>query len=190
MASAFVRLLLYDCSTKFPVWVLSLGLWKAFDRVHWGALWLDFFPSHPFDRWESPFFASLPWWSPHHPHRRCGAAGGRLGVSERAVSTHVVWILRKPLFGHHAQNTGQKRNRCTFQINVGVRQGCVLSLKMLSSVLHRAISKWRTWAEGRRMFVWICSWNWLAIFKFEICKWHLDLREVFPWNHDVVGQTG
>lgn len=48
MASAFVRLLLYDCSTKFPVWVLSLGLWKAFDRVHWGALWLDFFPFAPF----------------------------------------------------------------------------------------------------------------------------------------------
>ena len=29
-----------------------------------------------------------------------------------------------------------------------MRQGCVLSPKMFSSVLHWAMSKWRAWAEG------------------------------------------
>ena len=71
----------------------------------------------------------------------------------------MVWILRKLLFGQHGEDTGQGGNRRTFQINVGVRQGGVLSPKMFSSVLHWVRPKGRTWAEGRRMFVWIRSWK-------------------------------
>ncbi len=41
-----------------------------------------------------------------------------------------------------------------------------------------------------RMFVWIWSWWWLATtFGVQICSWYLYIREVFPWNHDVVGTT-
>ena len=44
---------------------------------------------------------------------------------------------------------------------------------------------------GGRLFVWIWSWWWLATsFGFEICRRYFDIREIFPWNHDFVGQTG
>ena len=42
---------------------------------------------------------------------------------------------------------GQGRNSRTFPINASVRQRCVFSLNF-SSVLHWAMSKWRTYAEG------------------------------------------
>ena len=89
--------------------VLSLDLSKAFDRVHWGALWL--------------------------------------GLSEHGVSSHMLWILQKLYFGQHGEVTGQGGNSRTFQINASVRQGCVLSPKLLSSILHWAMSKWRTWLK-------------------------------------------
>ena len=97
-------------AANIPVWVLSLDLSKAFDRVDWSALWL--------------------------------------ALSEHGVSSHMVWILQNLYFGQHGEVTGQGGNSRTFQINAGVRQGCVLSPKMFSSVLHWAMSKWRRWAEG------------------------------------------
>ena len=60
----------------------------------------------------------------------------------------MLWILQKLYFGQHGEVTGQGGNSRTFQINAGVRQGCVLSPKLFSSVLQWAMSKWRTWAEG------------------------------------------
>ena len=71
-----------------------------------------------------------------------------LALSEHGVSSHMLWILQKLYFGQHGEVTGQGGNSRTFQINAGVRQGCVLSPKLFSSVLHWAMSKWRTWAEG------------------------------------------
>ena len=88
-----------------------------------------------------------------------------LALSEHGVSSHLVWVLEKLYFGQHGEVTGQGGNSRTFQINAGVRQGCVLSPKMCSSVLHWAMSKWRRWAEG-------CS------FGFDLCDGLplLDLR--------------
>ena len=97
-------------AANIPVWILSLDLSKAFDRVDWSAL--------------------------------C------LALSEHGVSSHMVWVLQKLYFGQHGEVTRQGGNSRTFQINAGVRQGCVLSPKMFSSVLHWAMSKWRRWAEG------------------------------------------
>ena len=71
-----------------------------------------------------------------------------LALSEHGVSSHMVWVLQKLFFGQHGEVTGQGGNSRTFQINAGVRQGCVLSPKMFSSVLHWAMSKWRRWAEA------------------------------------------
>ena len=59
----------------------------------------------------------------------------------------MLWILQKLYFGQHGEVTGQGGNSRTCQINADVRQGCVLSPKLLSSILHWAMSKWRTWAE-------------------------------------------
>ena len=97
-------------AANIPVWILSLDLSKAFDRVDWGALWL--------------------------------------ALSEQGVSTHMLWILHTLYSGQHGDVTGQGGGSRTFQINAGVRQGCLLSPKMFSAVLHWAMSKWRTWAEG------------------------------------------
>ena len=71
-----------------------------------------------------------------------------LVLSEHGMSSHMLWILQKLYFGQHGAVTGQGGNSRTFQINAGVRQGCVLSPKLFSSVLQWAMSKWRTWAEG------------------------------------------
>ena len=97
-------------AANIPVWILSLDLSKAFDRVDWGALWL--------------------------------------ALSEHGVSTHLLWILQTLYFGQHGEITGQGGSSRAFQINAGVRQGCVLSPKIFSAVLHWAMSEWRTWAEG------------------------------------------
>ena len=70
-----------------------------------------------------------------------------LGLSEHGVSSHMLWILQKLYFGQHGEVAGQGGNSRTFQINASVRQGCVPSPKLLSSILHWAMSKWRTWAE-------------------------------------------
>ena len=60
----------------------------------------------------------------------------------------MLWILHTLYFGQHGEVTGLRGNSRNFQINAGVRQGCVLSPRMFSAVLHWAMSKWRTWAEG------------------------------------------
>ena len=60
----------------------------------------------------------------------------------------MLWIIQNLYFNQHGEVTGQGGNSRAFQINAGVRQGCVLSPKMFSSVLHWAMSKWRAWAEG------------------------------------------
>ena len=70
-----------------------------------------------------------------------------LALSEDGVSMPVLWIFQTLCFSQHGQVTGQRANSRTFQINAGVRQGCVVSQKMLSVFLHWAMSKWRTWAE-------------------------------------------
>ena len=93
-----------------PVWILSLGLSKAFDRVDWGALWS--------------------------------------ALTEHGVSSHMLWIIQNLYFNQHGEVIGQGGNSRAFQINAGVRQGCVLSPKKFSSVLHRAMSRWRAWAES------------------------------------------
>ena len=71
-----------------------------------------------------------------------------LALSEHGVSSHMLWIIQDLYFNQHGEVTGQGGNSRAFQINAGVRQGCVLSPKMFSSVLHCAMSKWRAWAEG------------------------------------------
>ena len=71
-----------------------------------------------------------------------------LALSEHGVSSHMLWIIQNLYFNQHGEVIGQGGNSRAFQINAGVRQGCVLSPKMFSSVLHWAMSKWRAWAEG------------------------------------------
>ena len=86
-------------AANMPVWILSLDLSKAFDRVDWGALWL--------------------------------------ALSEHGVSSHMLWIIQNLYFNQHGEVAGQGGNSRAFQINAGVRQGCVLSPKMFSSVLQK-----------------------------------------------------
>ena len=97
-------------AANMPVWIVSLDLSKAFDRVDWGALWS--------------------------------------ALSEHGVSSHMLWKIENLDFNQHGEVTGQGGNSRAFQINAGVRQGCVLSPKMFSSVLRWAMSRWRACAEG------------------------------------------
>ena len=100
-----------------------------------------------------------------------------LALCEHGVSSHMVWILQKLHVDQHGEVTGQGRNSRTFQINAGVRQGCVLNPKMLLSVLHWAMSKWRRWAEG-------CS------FGFDLGDglpplWISDLQMIFCYSRGL-----
>ena len=85
-------------AANMQVWILSLDLSKASDRIDWGALWL--------------------------------------ALSEHGVSSHTLLLLPNLYFNQHGEVTGQGGNSCTFQINAGVRQGCMLGPRMSSSLLH------------------------------------------------------
>ena len=64
------------------------------------------------------------------------------------MECRVIWHGFFVEIVQHGEVTGQGGNSRTFQINASVREGCVLSPKMFSSVLHWAMSKWLRWAEG------------------------------------------
>jgi len=72
---------------------------------------------------------------------------GKLSPSTNCQIT-CYEVFKILYFGQQGEVTGQGRNSRTVQSNAGVRQGEVFSPKMLSSVLHWAMSKWRTCAEG------------------------------------------
>ena len=115
-----------------------------------------------------------------------------LALSEQGVSTHMLWLFHTLYFGQHGEVTGQRGSSRTFQINAGVRQGCVLSPKMFSAdFCSTSLSNVKVANMGGRMFVWIWSWWWPATtFGLKICGWYLDIRKIFPGDNDVVGQTG
>ena len=69
-------------------------------------------------------------------------------VDWTAAWNEVLHLWNERVQGFTANAHVNTWNSRAFQINAGVRQGCVLSPKMFSSVLHWAMSKWRTWAEG------------------------------------------
>ena len=88
-----------------PLWLISLDLSKAFDRVDWQALWKAL-ETH--------------------------------GVSEHLIS--ILQLLYDNQRGQVITDTAESRE---FDIRRGVRQGCVLSLRLFCSVLEWALDKWR-----------------------------------------------
>ena len=93
-----------------PLWIISLDLSRAFDKVDWNALW---------------------------------TALGRHGISE-----HLIWILQCVYFGQTGVVREHDTDSCGFNIRGGVRQGCVLSPRLFSSVLEMALSSWRAKMEA------------------------------------------
>jgi hypothetical protein len=99
-------LLLEKCGLhNVPLWIISLDLTKAFDKVIWPALW---------------------------------AALLEQGVPEYLVL--AIQRLYELQFGV-VKAGGVESDR--FDIFSGVRQGCVLSPRLFSSVLEFAMRKWR-----------------------------------------------
>ena len=84
------------------MWVVSLDLSKAFDRVHWPALWKS--------------------------------------LLEQGISEHMVGMISKLYDGQFGEVIGSSGRSRKFNITWGVRQGCVMSPRLL---LQFAIRKWR-----------------------------------------------
>ena len=92
------------------LWVISLDLSKAFDKVDWTALWT--------------------------------------ALRQHGISEHLVWILQCVYFGQTGAVRDHDTDSCGFNIRGGVRQGCVLSTRLFSSVLEMALSPWRAKMEA------------------------------------------
>ena len=92
-----------------PVWIVSLDLSKAFDRVNWSKLWT--------------------------------------ALAAHGVSQHLVWIIQCLYWKQEGCVKGEVDLSTRFRINSGVRQGCVLSPTLFSSVQQWAMRKWRIVVE-------------------------------------------
>ena len=88
-----------------PLWIISLDLSKAFDKVDWNALWT--------------------------------------ALRQHGISEHLIWILQCVYFGQTGVVREHDTDSCGFNVRGGVRQGCVLSPRLFSSVLEMALSSWR-----------------------------------------------
>ena len=86
-----------------PVWIVSLDLSKAFDRVNLSKLWA--------------------------------------ALTAHGVSQHLVWIIQCLYWKKERCVKGDTDVSNCFPINSGVRQGCVLSPKLFSSVQQWAMQK-------------------------------------------------
>ena len=84
-----------------PVWIVSLDLSKAFDRVNWSKLWT--------------------------------------ALAAHGVSQHLVWIIQCLYWKQEGCVKGEVDLSNRFRINSGVRQGCVLSPTLFSSVQQWAM---------------------------------------------------
>ena len=89
-----------------PLWIISLDLSKAFDKVDWNAL------------------------------------------RQHGISEHLIWILQCVYFGQTGVVREHDTDSCGFNVRGGVRQGCVLSPRLFSSVLEMALSSWRAKMEA------------------------------------------
>ena len=92
-----------------PIWIFSLDLSKAFERVHWPALWR--------------------------------------ALSQQGLSNQMIWIFHNLYRNQEGQVFADVCSR-SFPLRGGVRQGCVLSLRLFSSVLEMAIACWRASVEN------------------------------------------
>ena len=98
-------------AANIPVWILSLDLSKAFDRVDWGGLWLAL---------------------ARGCQRIC------CGLFKPCTLVNMVKSLDKKGTAvpfHFKSMQACDKDVCSAQ-------------KMFSAVLHWAMSKWRTWADG------------------------------------------
>ena len=93
-----------------PLWIISLDLSKAFDKVDWNALWT--------------------------------------ALRQHGISEHLIWILQCVYFGQTGVVREHDTDSCGFNVRGGVRQGCVLSPRLFSSVLEMALSSWRAKMEA------------------------------------------
>ena len=62
-------------------------------------------------------------------------------VGDHGVSQHLVWILQVLYYQQRGTIVGSMVNSFAFDIAAGVRQRCVLSLRLFCSVLEWALSK-------------------------------------------------
>ena len=88
-----------------PVWIVSLDLLKAFDKVKWENLWET--------------------------------------LSKHGVSDHILSVLQCLYYGQTGRIEDNSADGDWFCIRGGVRQGCVLSPRLFSSVLEIALGCWR-----------------------------------------------
>ena len=93
-----------------PLWIISLDLSKAFDRVNWESLWQ--------------------------------------AVGDHGASPHLVWILQNLYYQQRGKIVGSMVGSFEFDIAAGVRQGCVLSPRLICSILEWALSKCRPQCHG------------------------------------------
>ncbi|MCV6574647.1 MAG: reverse transcriptase family protein, partial [Cohaesibacter sp.] len=98
-------------AANVPLWIISLDLSKAFDKIDWNALWTSL---------------------------------GQHGISE-----HLIWILQCIYYGQTGVVREHNVDSYGFNIRGGVRQGCVLSPRLFSSVLEMALSSWRAKMEAQ-----------------------------------------
>lgn len=106
----YVLLLERTLAANTPLWLVSLDLSKAFDRVSWPALWR--------------------------------------ALKEQGISDHLIWILQTLYHDQEGEVVGTSERSRKFEINAGVRQGCVLSPRLFCCVLQWAMRRWRRSASG------------------------------------------
>ena len=80
------------------------------------------------------------------PFHRIDWATLWLALTEHGISEHVVWVMQCPCRNQHSRVQNGTVLSTDFQIKTGVRQGSVLSPRLLT-VLEWAMQKWRAKVE-------------------------------------------
>ena len=74
---------------------------------------------------------------------RCGLSTLWTSLLEQGISIHMIWMISKFYDGQFGDVIGSTGRSTKFNITGGLRQGCVLSPRLLCAVLQFAMRKWR-----------------------------------------------